>query len=577
MLRLVRWSVAGCFLALTAGCSSSSPSESVRQIDQDVVFGDDDFWDLGTSTPNDPWHERMRSTASIFNASSLSCDAGTCDAPLGTFDSVEFGGTIGNPGAKVLPLCEGEQFGGQAQGASCTAFLVAEDLVATAGHCIRTQAECDAERIVFGFAANDAAGQNIPTSFPESDVYSCTEIVARSHQGHELHDLDYAVIRLDRAVSGRTPLALRQSGLIPDGASVGTIGNYHGLALKVSDNAVVKNNPEDMPRFEVNLDAGHGNSGSPVFDLDTGLVEGILVSGPVSDNYEVVALPDGSECAAMLRCSDEEGCNTPGPSGELDWVRINRIRQVVAAVDGSCLDGELSPGETDVDCGGPMCGPCDADQLCQADSDCSAPRSLPWGDFVECWAGVCGADNRCGVDISTCECSVVEDCDDGISCTTDICTLSNNCHHVTSGCTSCSVDSDCADPQAPACEQAVCTDSGVCNNDTSACSTCTEETATDLGATGSNVTVSNNACLRVRDGYPSWWGASRSMSLQTAGGGTYPVNFSWSNDCSGANGVGVLSSDWQTESLSGIDSSCATLIQLDGDGSGSVTLRYYGG
>lgn len=105
--------------------------------------------------------------------------------------------------------------------------------------------------------------------------------------------------------------------------------------------------------------------------------------------------------------------------------------------------------------------------------------------------------------------------------------------------------------------------------------TCTESTAIDLGAPANAVTVVNNACVRVRDGYPFWWG-TRTMQLQDMSPGTYPVPFTWSNTCGGGAGTGTFTSDWQTMLLSPTSSSCATLIQLQGSGSGTVMLRYLG-
>ena len=104
---------------------------------------------------------------------------------------------------------------------------------------------------------------------------------------------------------------------------------------------------------------------------------------------------------------------------------------------------------------------------------------------------------------------------------------------------------------------------------------CTEATAIDLGGTGTNTTVSNNACVMVRDDYPNWWG-TRNMLLQNPSPGTYPVPFEWENACSGQNGAQTITGDWQNHILEGTSDQCATLIDLQGDGSGTITLRYYG-
>jgi hypothetical protein len=106
-------------------------------------------------------------------------------------------------------------------------------------------------------------------------------------------------------------------------------------------------------------------------------------------------------------------------------------------------------------------------------------------------------------------------------------------------------------------------------------SDCSQSNAVDLGAPGNNVTVSNNACVMVRGGYPTWWG-TRDMSLQNSAPGDYPVPFEWENTCSGSSGNDVITGDWQNHVLSTTSDQCATLIDLQGNGGGTITLGYYG-
>jgi len=103
---------------------------------------------------------------------------------------------------------------------------------------------------------------------------------------------------------------------------------------------------------------------------------------------------------------------------------------------------------------------------------------------------------------------------------------------------------------------------------------CAVASAVDLGAPGHNVTVSAGGCVRVQDGYPSWWG-TRVMQLQSTAGTSAPIAFTWNNACSGSGGSGVINGDWQSLSLASTSHACATLIDLKGADAGSVTLRYY--
>ena len=64
---------------------------------------------------------------------------------------------------------------------------------------------------------------------------------------------------------------------------------------------------------------------------------------------------DGAACASDVDC--------------LSGACHGLTRKCVPA---SCTDGELSPGETDVDCGGEACGPCLAGESCTRGDDCSS-------------------------------------------------------------------------------------------------------------------------------------------------------------------------------------------------------------
>lgn len=127
---------------------------------------------------------------------------------------------------------------------------------------------------------------------------------------------------------------------------------------------------------------------------------------------------------------------------------------------------------------------------------------------------------------------------------------------------SCRADQDCTSGDCS---------NGVCQGPPGGC---TEANAVDLGPPGANLTISNAGCLRVRDGYPSWWG-TRNMQLQTTTPGAYPVPFTWSNACTGASGSDTLTGDWQSRVFGPTSAACATLIDLLGPGNGSITVRYY--
>jgi hypothetical protein len=103
---------------------------------------------------------------------------------------------------------------------------------------------------------------------------------------------------------------------------------------------------------------------------------------------------------------------------------------------------------------------------------------------------------------------------------------------------------------------------------------CTEASAVDLGVPGTDVSVPVGGCIRVKDGYPSWWG-TRPMKLENPSSASYPVPFTWTNACTNSGGTGTFTANWQAQYLSVASSACTTLIDLGGTGSGNITLRYW--
>lgn len=170
-------------------------------------------------------------------------------------------------------LCDGEPFADQPLGCFCSGFLVAADVLATAGHCVKSEQDLASVRFVFGFRMLDASRAR--TTFPSSDVYGGVELIGRA-----LGDdgTDWALVRLDRKVSDRAPLKVRARGRIADSAKLFVIGHPCGLPQKYAPGAVVRDNAP-AAFFVANLDTYGGNSGSPVFNATSFAVEGILVRG----------------------------------------------------------------------------------------------------------------------------------------------------------------------------------------------------------------------------------------------------------------------------------------------------------
>lgn len=169
-----------------------------------------------------------------------------------------------------LRVCPTERFADQAVLSQCTGFLVAPDLLITAGHCIQTKFQCDSFRWVFGHKKG-------VDKIPRKDVYRCEKVVASELTKSVFSTRDYALIKLDRAVKGREPLPVRTEGYVNKDEPLAVIGHPSGLPMKIADNARVTSRRINF--FYSNLDTFSGNSGSPVINTRTGLVEGLLIQG----------------------------------------------------------------------------------------------------------------------------------------------------------------------------------------------------------------------------------------------------------------------------------------------------------
>lgn len=226
-------------------------------------------------------------------------------------------------------LCATEKFSQQPTAPSCSGFLVGEDTLVTAGHCVigimrSPELACKSFAWVFDYSMKSV--KDDPTkNIPMTNIYLCSKIIdARLDEQN-----DYAVIKLDRKVVGREPLKFRDSGKVADSATLVVIGHPTGLPLKVSSGGKVLNNREKN-QFATSLDTFQGNSGSAVFNATTGLLEGILVQGKM--DYRPSKMSNPNSCLVVNVC-DKKGnhcrlTDDMDPEGEI----VTRITTLVGSI-----------------------------------------------------------------------------------------------------------------------------------------------------------------------------------------------------------------------------------------------------
>lgn len=267
------------------GIGSHSTKELINyaKSKQKLIYGVDDRKDYYNLSPAQK--KECEAVVSIFRSSDIE-DVGNGQSRLRT---VKFG--------DAQNLCNQETFQDQPIGAFCSGFLVAPDIIATAGHCV-DEGDVTDVRFVFGFRMEDES--EAKTTISNSEIYSGKEIIGRKLTDA---DTDWCLVKIDRPVENHTPFKIRKSGKVEAGQKVHVIGHPCGLPLKYAGGAWVRDDHNDA-YFVANLDTYGGNSGSCVIGDDTGQVEGILVRG----DTDFISTGEG--------CNVSNVCPTTGCRGE---------------------------------------------------------------------------------------------------------------------------------------------------------------------------------------------------------------------------------------------------------------------
>lgn len=323
-MKLIRIVVASGCLALGAsvGCSVTVDEAPTELGENNVIYGTDDREDPATYA--DPtWAAR----AQEFSVALVATSAIDASNP----NDIRIRGTTLS---ERLDVCSDERFASQPAYADCSGTLIDDDIVLTAGHCINN---CADSRFIFNYSMTSSGTLNTLTSH---DVYRCVEFLAyaQSRTG-----LDYAVVRLDRPAVGRQPAAVRTATApLPNGTPLVVTGHPSGLPLKIADDATVRSTATNGEFFVANLDTFRGNSGSGVFDANTGELVGILVRG--AQDYVL----DG-DCYRPNVCGQDE-CRGEDVIYAFHATQAMCERTTSDLCSSGCGDGTCSSDETPSSC-----------------------------------------------------------------------------------------------------------------------------------------------------------------------------------------------------------------------------------
>jgi V8-like Glu-specific endopeptidase len=179
-------------------------------------------------------------------------------------------------------ICKDVAFANQVLLGDCTASLINDEYLLTAGHCVEEN-HCDDYYWVFDYYLT-VAGSLSPI-LQQQHVVECQQVVAREFE-FTSKIIDYAVIKLKKPIVDRKPLVVDfnfESKLkhedLHSKITLGTWGTPSGLPLKWTGNVKVGVWNQADSILSTNMDGFSGNSGGPVFDLESLKIIGVVSAG----------------------------------------------------------------------------------------------------------------------------------------------------------------------------------------------------------------------------------------------------------------------------------------------------------
>ncbi|MEZ4364405.1 MAG: serine protease [Kofleriaceae bacterium] len=311
----------GSISAALIGCAveeGNAPpgADSLSEAESPVVYGTDNRTDVYAHADATLRARAQQSTVALMRPSVIN----TSNPNNVTFSSQTL--------QAARNLCTNQRFLNDPTPAFCSGTLIDDDLVLTAGHCITSANDCSNTRFVFKFDRPSATTLETITT---ADVFACQSIVVRQQAVVGGRNLDYAVVRIDRAATPRfTPAPVRTATTaLSVGTGVAVIGCGSGVPFKIDSGGAVRDaRAGTLDYFIANTDTFGGNSGSGVYELGGHTVAGILVRGE-------------TDYVASGGCNIVNTCTETGCRGE----DITYVRPAVEAYCAVASSARLCAGQ----------------------------------------------------------------------------------------------------------------------------------------------------------------------------------------------------------------------------------------
>lgn len=198
-----------------------------------------------------------------------------------------------------LNFCADEKFVELPILSDCSGFLVADNILMTAGHCVDEAYKCKEKVWVFDYHNQASSYRNDQEIvFKKDKVYACKEVLTKVIKGEKGAKIDYALILLDHKASDRRPFTIKRLKWPKISNDLVMIGHPLGLPKIISDQFYLLKGEGDINSV-INADSFSGNSGSPVIDKETKNVVGMLIGGELDLRYDFF-----SGCNRPYKCTE---------------------------------------------------------------------------------------------------------------------------------------------------------------------------------------------------------------------------------------------------------------------------------